>query len=508
MGLRDSDIPGFRQLWDRTECGTVRVPLDYNRPQGRSITVAITRLKATDQARWLGSLALNPGGPGGSGYLMPIEVASMEQSAKLNERYDLIGFDPRGVGYSTKVNCPREEDPPPQPTGSVTEEQAREVYAWVVRSNQVCAATDPEFLRNLTTGAIARDLDQVRKALGEPKLNYFGVSWGSWLGPVYRNLFPGNSGRMWVDSVAPPDPRMDAFVAGRSMATARDFSRMAEWVARFDSTYGFGTTGEQVEAALAALRAEFDAHPRHFTDVDMPIDGYAIAFLSAQPSLAWPMTARVLADLRDATGPTAPESLKELIGPPPGERPPPPDGLPEQGNRSANTAIFCNGDGGARDFDSTWAAYQDRLERYPVTGVLSNFVPPCAGWPLPVERIRLHHGGGSLVLSGHRYESVSVYEWTADMRKAVGGTTFTVEDDVHGSALMEPGCVTHILRYFETGSAGARGCQGVPVPAGPDAEPRAAESAASAASAARGFATSWPGGLPAFRGVDALLGSR
>jgi hypothetical protein len=136
-------------------------------------------------------------------------------------------------------------------------------------------------------------------------------------------------------------------------------------------------------------------------------------------------------------------------------------------NATANEAIFCNGDNGPRDFDSAWAAYQDRVARYPVTGVISSFTPPCAGWSRPVQTVRLLHTGGSLQLSGHRYESISAYEWTADTQAAIGGTIFTVEDDIHGSAAREPDCASHIVAYFNTGHADNAGCQGVPVPAGP-----------------------------------------
>ena len=467
MWMDDPHPAKWRKLMARLDCGTLQVPLDYGNARGRWITIALTRLPATERARRLGSIAVNPGGPGGSGYLMPIEIAAEKPAAKLNKRYDLIGFDPRGVGYSSKVDCPSGAADEPS-EGAITEQQARAQHARQVTANQNCARSHPAFLSALTTGNVARDLDRIRRALGERKLSYFGVSWGSWLGPVYRSLFPGKVGRMWVDSVAPPDPRLDQFEAMRQMATARDFSRMADWVARFDSSYGFGATGKQVEAALAQMRADFEAHPRKFTDFDMPVDGILIAVLSSDPSRGWPTVARVLADVRDATGPTAPALLKELF-PPPEQSPP--LGAPEQLNQTAGQAIFCNGDGGARDFESGWAAYQDRLKRYPVTGVLSMFMNPCAGWPLPAERIRLSPTRGSLVLSGHRYESVSPYEWTRDMQDAVGGRVFTVEDDVHGSALREPRCAVHIVTYFETGRLGARGCHGEPVPESPDDKP-------------------------------------
>jgi pimeloyl-ACP methyl ester carboxylesterase len=469
--LPPADRPAFHALWARAECGTVTVPLDYGKPLGRTITVALTRLKATDQQRRLGSMALNPGGPGGAGYLLPIQVGLRPDTAKLNERYDLIGFDPRGIGYSTQVNCEPTNEAPPTPP--ITRQQAKQQYAELVRANQACAATDPEFLTQATTGNIARDLDRIRAGLGERKLSYFGVSWGSWLGPVYRSLFPGKAGRMWVDSIAIPDPRVDRFEAERSMATHRSFLRFAAWIARFDDTYHLGRTSRQVETTLAAMRADFEANPRQFTDLPFPIGGFEIGLAAGVPSVDWPLFARTLADLRTWTGTTAPESLKRAIGEPgPGGEPP--AGLPELYNQTAGQAIFCNDDGGRRDFDSAWNAYQDRLRRYPVTGLISNHLPICAGWPRPTERIRLHHAGGALVLSGHRWETPSVFEWTAEMHDAVGGKVVTVDDDVHGSVMYSPDCIARVARFFETGSVGARTCEGAPMPTGPEDVPEPA----------------------------------
>ncbi|GAA5016128.1 alpha/beta hydrolase [Actinopolymorpha pittospori] len=469
------DHAWFKAAMNRADCGTLDVPLDYADPSGRWISVALTRLPATDKAHRLGSLALNPGGPGGSGYLMPFRFAQPDRpTADLNKQYDLIGFDPRGVGSSTTVDCAEDGVGAP-PT--ITEAEARRVYAQLVRVNQECASTDPEFIGQLTTQNIARDLDRIRTGLGERRLSYYGVSWGSWLGPVYRNLFPSKVGRMWVDSVAPPDPRLDTFVAERAAATERDFSRMATWMARFDDTYGFGTTGSQVKASLTALQRDLDAHPKEFTGIPVVFDGSVVALAGSQPSPVWPQAAQVFAELRDATGPIAPPEVAEVFG---GEPMEPPAGLPARSNPTANQAIFCNGDGGARDFESAWDAYQERLRRLPITGRLSSFLPPCAGWPLPVQEVRLRFNRAPLVLSGHRYESVSVYRWTHDMKAAVGGTTFTVEDDVHGSVIDAPDCAAHVVAYFRTGKPGASGCQGVPVPTGPDAGPPAGPQVAQA----------------------------
>ena len=455
----------FKQLLARLECGTVGAPLDHGDPHGRTITVALTRLKARDQARRSGSLALNPGGPGGSGYLMPVELLTAGGATALNERYDLIGFDPRGVGYSTKMDCrPPEDDPVPRPVGPLTREAARHMYDVEVRFNTACGQSDPAFLGRLTTADVARDLDLIRAGLGERNLNFIGVSWGTWLGVVYRSQFPARVGRMFLDSVAIPRFSVVAFEDGRAAAAERNAQRMAAWLAKRHDTYGFGETPERVRAAVIALRADYDANPRRFTDVEIPLDGEMIALSVSQDSPIWPLAAQVLKELRDATGPTAPPTVKEVIGEP-GPPSEPPADLPERANRTMNKAAFCNEDPSRLGFDAAWAAYQQRLADNPMTGRAGGFSAGCAGWPLPVQQVRLRPGGGSLVLSGHRYEVPSPYEWTLEMHSIVGGRVYRVNDDVHGSVLQEPACAADVVSYFATGGID-RGCAGVPVPTG------------------------------------------
>ncbi|MFC4114984.1 alpha/beta fold hydrolase [Nonomuraea zeae] len=496
-GLRDADFAEFRRLLGRTECGTLSVPQSYGDPAGKQLTIALTRLKATGPEGRLGSLAINPGGPGSSGYLMPIDLVMT--GVGLNGRYDLIGFDPRGVGYSTKAKCPAGtvERPPP---GPVTEELARAVYSNVIKDNQACASSNPGFFGALTTANVARDLDRIRAALGESRLSYVGVSWGTWLGTVYRSLFPDRVHRMWLDSVALPVPRLDVFTQGRAEAADRDFQRMAAWLAERDAAYGLGSSKDEVVATLTEMRTSYDAEPLTFTDVDLTVDGRLIADIGSQPSVAWPELGPVLKELKDATGPEAPPTIKRIFGEQP---PPPPADAPERNNPAANLAFFCNEDSGPRTFESAWNAYQRRLVRFPVTGEAGMFFPRCAGWPLPVQTTRLRHSGGSLMLSGHLHESPSPYEWTLQTRAAIGGSVVTVDDDMHASALRVPGCVTKMIDYFEKGRRTST-CPGVPVPDSTELQPSPGSPAEATLPAATAFPT--VAGLPAGAAFPTVAG--
>ena len=465
MGLPPEAVPNFRELMARTECGTVSVPLDYDDPGGEQIAVALTRIKATDQANRLGAIAVNPGGPGGSGYLMPHELSfgppgTAPIGAELNERYDLIGFDPRGVGYSTSYECPGGGPGGRPPAGPVTEADARELYAAVVAANQACSQSNTAFLAQLTTANVAHDLDRIRAALGEERMNFLGVSWGTLLGATYRSEHPRHAGRVWIDSVALPVFRSDEFVNVRNDAVGRDFTRMAAWLAGHDDQYGFGGTTRAVEKSLARLAVALDAAPRDYTDIDFVFDAMFVAQAGDQDAPAWGLAAQILADVRDTPGPEAPQSVKDAFGGP--DRGDPPPGAPVRFNGTMNQAVFCNADVGPRDFDSAWADYRKAVKKYPVTGRLHSFVPACAGWTIPAERTRLRDSGTPLVLSGHRYETLSPYEWTWDMQDEVGGTVMTVNDDVHGSALMEPDCANRITEFFASGRVGSRTCEGAP----------------------------------------------
>lgn len=192
------------------ECAELAVPLDYDEPDGATITLAVARIPATDQDERIGSIMLNPGGPGGPGvFALPIQYASLP--AALQERFDIVGFDPRGVGESAPVRCfdsVAEQiaflyfaDMPRVPVGP--EEEA----AWAVAAAELaqrCGERNAETLAHLSTANVARDMDELRRAVGDEALNYFGTSYGTYLGATYANLFPDRIRAMALDGVINP----------------------------------------------------------------------------------------------------------------------------------------------------------------------------------------------------------------------------------------------------------------------------------------------------------------
>ncbi|HEX6523234.1 MAG TPA: alpha/beta fold hydrolase [Streptosporangiaceae bacterium] len=190
------------------QCATARVPLDYRHPGGAKISIALIRHLATDPAHRIGSLFINTGGPNPQLDLFP-DAIYPQIPAALRERYDTITFDPRGFGHSTAVRCfPTEaaensffSNVPPFPVGAKQDAQWERTYA---RFDALCAARSGSLLDHDTSADVARDLDVLRQAVGAPVLNFLALSYGTGLGAIYANLFPGNVGHMVLDGNLPP----------------------------------------------------------------------------------------------------------------------------------------------------------------------------------------------------------------------------------------------------------------------------------------------------------------
>jgi pimeloyl-ACP methyl ester carboxylesterase len=188
------------------ECAQVQVPLDYGDPGAAQITLAVKRLAAADPAVRVGSLLINPGGPGGSG-LSLVESVPLLFSRELLDGFDVVGFDPRGVGESTPIECvdAAELDELRAADYDTRKESGREsLRADARRIAAACEATSGELLPHVDTVSAARDMDILRAVLGDPELYYLGYSYGSLLGATYADLFPGKVGRLVLDGAVDP----------------------------------------------------------------------------------------------------------------------------------------------------------------------------------------------------------------------------------------------------------------------------------------------------------------
>jgi len=191
------------------QCTTAVVPLDYDKPKGKQITLALARLPASDPGRKIGSLFLNPGGPGGSGVDFLFGAGPFLYSDEVRARFDLVGFDPRGIIRSTPLRCfdSLEEAEAAFFTPFQFPVTRAEERLWIQTDRAVaraCAERGGPILDHMSTANVARDMDLLRRAVGDAKLTYAGYSYGSYLGSTYANLFPTKVRALVVDGVLDP----------------------------------------------------------------------------------------------------------------------------------------------------------------------------------------------------------------------------------------------------------------------------------------------------------------
>jgi len=199
---------GWYPCYGNAECATVRLPLDYDRPTGPTTELAVLRVKAADPARRVGSLFINPGGPGGSATQAAYFAPSFAPG--LHERFDIVGVDPRGVAFSDNVRCfaGNAEQTAALAGMNVPFPMTREeIAAYVASSRKVgkaCSTTGTPLSASMSTAEVARDMDVIRRALGDDKLSFLGFSYGSYLGAVYANMFPDRVRAVAIDGVLDP----------------------------------------------------------------------------------------------------------------------------------------------------------------------------------------------------------------------------------------------------------------------------------------------------------------
>jgi pimeloyl-ACP methyl ester carboxylesterase len=244
-------------------CGYLTVPLDWSRPQGTTIQIAVSKVEHTASAsQYQGVILVNPGGPGGSG--LGLSTLGSAVPNGVGGDYDWIGFDPRGVGSSIpSLSCipdysagPRPEYIPYKPALAETWLQRSKSYA------QACSrSAGAELLAHMRTEDVAKDMDYLRVALGQKQMSYYGFSYGTYLGQVYTTLFPSEMRRMVLDSTVDPRGFWYQDNLDQDVAFDRNVNIWFGWVARYDSVYHLGKTQAAVKALWYEEKAKLAQHP-------------------------------------------------------------------------------------------------------------------------------------------------------------------------------------------------------------------------------------------------------
>ncbi|CAF1475850.1 unnamed protein product [Adineta ricciae] len=244
------------------ECGLLSVPLDYNRPQGTKIKIAVSRIKHTVlDDNFQGVMLLNPGGPGQSG--LPLVLIVQAFPIEVSQTYDFIGFDPRGVGSSEPaVRCEltSSKDPLPEPIPST--QNLEDIWLNITETfASNCAKNNKLLLPYMTTVDTAKDMESIRLALGQEQINYYGFSAGTYLGQIYATLYPTRVRRMVLDSSIDPDKVWYPANLRLPESINRNMEIFFRWIAKHTNVYRLGNTKSEVEFQWFKVRNQLEGNP-------------------------------------------------------------------------------------------------------------------------------------------------------------------------------------------------------------------------------------------------------
>ncbi|MFD0692131.1 alpha/beta hydrolase [Actinomadura fibrosa] len=399
-------------------CAEITVPLDHSRPGGRTITLGLSQLAATDRAHRIGTMVLNNGGPGEPTLGMPLDVR--KAMGDVAARYDLIGLDPRFVGRSTPLDCG-------WPIGlwlrSAGSTRARFDRQAAVQRDlaERCARRHAGVLPYAGTRDAARDIDLVRRALGERRISFLGYSYGAYLGAVYTQMFPGRTDRVVLDSAGDPAKWGPLALRGTEDEAERALRGWAAWTAGRNGDYSLGATRARVLATVDGIVAAAADRPLRVGayEVDEQLIPYLLATGSGDDRPA--ARARLASTVR---------TLNEAAHGRPADPGPDLGGLlafllTGAGSTAASpvAAIACADRAAPRDPGAYWRAVQRSRARHPLFGPLKNNIWPCAFWPnRPRERpTRVGNPAPALVVSATG-DTATTYEGGKAMHRALTGS--------------------------------------------------------------------------------------
>jgi pimeloyl-ACP methyl ester carboxylesterase len=429
------------------QCASLKVPLDHSNPGGKQITLALSRIPHTAKT-YQGPLLVNPGGPGGSGLTLAGFVASALPKA-VAAQYDVIGFDPRGVGKSAPaLNCVPGHFAPVRPD-SVPSAAATE-RANLQRAKSFAAACGKKYasvLPYINTVSAVRDMDAIRRAVGARKLNYFGYSYGTYLGAVYAKLYPERVRRLVLDSIVDPTGVWYEDNLAQDYAFNDRHRALMAWIAKYDATYKLGTDPGKIEAKWYAMRAALAKKPAGGTvgaaeleDTFLP-GGYYNGY--------WPYLAEAFAAyVNDKNADPLVEAYENFAAV---------DAAGDNGY-SVYTSVQCRDAAWPRDWaqwrSDNWAVYK----KAPFMAWNNAWYnAPCAFWPTrSASPVNVTNGKLPPVLLFQATDDAATpYEGGATVHALLRGSSLVVEKGGgnHGITLSGNSCLDkHLAAYLTDGT--------------------------------------------------------
>ena len=443
-GIQKTDEQG------KFSCATVTVPMDYNNPDGKTIQVAVKKRAADGESR--GSLFINPGGPGGSGISL-VEAVGKSFSKDLLAGYDVVGFDPRGVGSSTPITCqdakPAEEASAEQPQEESSFESWAQGYMDEVSKfeKQCREHSEPGLLDHVGTALVARDLDVLRAVSGEKTLNYLGMSYGTELGYTYAELFPHNTGRLVLDGAMDSTSTNHRLTVETAEGYEKALRRYVQACLEEKAGDNCPLTGS-VEDGVQQIRdliTSANASPLKTSDPDVKITGAQLTgairrYLSGG---AWSQLTAALAPAigqNDASG--FAEAVKQASA-----------GV----SMAAWTAVMCQDRPAQGNMDAWKAQYEETQKVAPTFAGGASFDMTCAAWghysetdPIPQD---VHaKGAAPILVVGTAGDPATPYHWAQALAKQLDSAQLlTWDGNAHIAYVRGNKCITTAVDGFLLG---------------------------------------------------------
>jgi pimeloyl-ACP methyl ester carboxylesterase len=437
-----------RLVWtpcdDGLQCSSLLVPLDYSKPHASTLHIAVIRKPSSGSHD--GSLIINPGGPGASGVTFLAEASA--SFSELTDHYDLVSFDPRGVGLSKPIRCVTSAqltdfintDPVP-----ATVAEHAQIVSQAKLMARDCYQRNGQYLEHVGTIDQARDMDVLRAALGDAKLTYYGASYGTYLGAKYAQLFPTHIRAMVLDGALNPDEPVDQENLVQAEGFETDLHDFLAACVRSGSC-PLGSTDAAAQAGLEALKASITAHPETVDGRELGagefFEGLASGLYSPED---WQELWQVLGGVMKGQG----AGLLLFA-----------DSLTERNNDGSysnliesNLAINCIDRPSPRRVATYDADAQKFAKAAPDFGAAIEYGSlPCAFWKVPpVERLHKVHAVGAppILVIGTTRDPATPYVWAQALAKQLrSGVLLTYEGDGHTAYLRHDSCIDAAVKSY------------------------------------------------------------
>ena len=427
------------------QCATLRVPLDYANANSRTIELALVRTPARDPSKRVGSLLVNPGGPGASGVDFARSIAT-SFPVEIRDRFDIVGFDPRGVAGSTPLLC---HDKIQQLAASEPEPSNDDQWAEVTRITRdfatLCGQRGGDMLAHLGSLDVVRDMDRIREAVGDEKLTYVGFSYGTLLGELYADRFPTRVRALVLDG--PIDPGLTA-----DEATAQQAIGFERAIDGFDASCKqrscpLSEGGKDAWSAIKDLVDQARTRPIPAPGLDRPAGPGEVllgAFQALYRPFSWRALERAVAEARNGDASTFVRLADAYLG--------------RQSDGSyanqleMNAAVNCLDYEYSRDLTHYRALADELVKVAPRIGrSMASGGLGCALWPVASQPVDVTGATGAppVLIVGTTNDPATPFEWALAARKAIpSGVLLTHEGDGHTVYLSGVRCVDDVVNAY------------------------------------------------------------